>query len=618
MHNLNARYESIINSCFEELRGTFSQEQSFYIILGVATISWINMNERYNSSNLRYSRFLNEYSSFMFLRDELKSFEHQFEEFDGILTGLMDKVFIYKDKSENKKLKNIFHIIEDVKEEEISKFINKLTSIGTKMSGFTETPESIKEIILGIADFERIKSFADYCSGMSGVAVYIFEQKESEYHRIDSDLHYYGEEINTSNYLISKLLMIVNGIENYEINNKDVLSSDDDKNRDLKFDFIVSDFPQVMNYDIDFKSNDSRFKYGVPSRSSADWAFCQNVIHHLNDNGKGVVIGTKGTLVRSNEGHIRRGVLEDDLIESIITLPDNLYEKSSIGTELIIFNKNKDENRKKKILLINASEYGYRLNKNQHAISLDGINKVLEYYHLGIEEGHFSIFVDLEKIKEYNYTLNPREYLDFDALKNTFERSISLKEVAEIVRGVQVSKGDFERLSEHPTHYFLNVKDIDDGRIYYDDASRLTYKRDDWLGKYDIRPNDIILTSKGSTVKVAIVEDDCAQTFISGNLTRIRVDTSKYDPYVLYEFLQSEVGIKMIEGLQTGTTIKLLNTSQLERLEIPMFDIEYMNDIGNDIKRNKMEYERTISEATMRFEDNREELMGRLGWSISK
>ena len=87
---------------------------------------------------------------------------------------------------------------------------------------------------------------------------------------------------------------------------------------------------------------------------------------------------------------------------------------------------------------------------------------------------------------------------------------------------------------------------------------------------------------------------------------------------MLYEYLQSEMGTKMMEGLQTGTTIQLLNNSQLERLEVPMFKRGFMNEIGHEIKISKIEYERKIEEATRTFEERREYLVDSLGWRISK
>lgn len=617
MNDLNEKHEMIIDSCLAEIKGTLTAEQSFYIMLVASTIQWINMNKRYSRADLKLKNFASRYDNTLNeLQSELKRFEYDFPEFEEILTGIMSKVFIYKDLAAGKKLQLIFYIISSAEfdsQDEVRRFINKLVSVNIVHCGISETPESIRKIIIGLMDFEKVRSFADYCSGTSSIALEVFEGLSST--DIGEDVFYYGEEINASIYLISRLLMIVNEVSKYEIINRDVLEYTG-RYGDARFDFIVSDIPQITYYDKEFFMNDPRLIYGIPTKSSSDWAFAQNIIYHLNSNAKGVLVGTKGTLVRSSEVEIRKEILHKDLIECVISLPDNLYEKASIATEMIIFNRNKPKDRTKRVLFINASKYSYRLNRNQHTIPDEGVNKILECYRYGIEEEGFSKFVDLEKITEYNYTLNPKEYLDFDALKGLFEESVPLKDIAEIIKGVQLSKEDLQELSKHREYYFLNVKDIENGKINYDEASMLTYKKKDWLGKFDIRANDIILTSKGSLVKTAIIEEDFRQAFISSNLTIIRVDPDKYDPYVLYEFLQSEIGIRMIEGIQTGTTVKLLNNAQLGRLELPVYDIEFMKLAGYEIKRNKMEYEIRIEEANLRFKDKREEILGKLGWDF--
>ncbi len=615
------KYKNMVNRYFEEFRGFYSEEQIFYIMLGISTVIWANMKEEEysSSSNLTIHRILSGLNNGNLLfQDEIERLEREHYQFEGILTGIFNKVNSYRSKSSTEELRNILYTInssEFSSIDDVRRFINELVKVGNRKSGSSDTPNSISSIIAGIASGANIRGFADYSPGSSLLAIEIFEKMKSN--GIYQDVFYYGEEINQMNYMISKLLMIVNDVNNYEIVNKDPLEYRE-SNEHLKFDFAVCDIPQKWRLGREIKVNDPRFIYSKSARISTDWAFIQNLLYHLNGTGKGVIVGTKGTLVRSNEDEIRRGIIRDDFIECVITLPDNLYEKSSIGAEMIVFNKFKDLDRRNKILFINGSEYGSRLNKNQHAIDAEGISKILECYRYGFEEPGFSKLVGLDKLQEYDYRLNPIEYLEFDVLKNSLTDSISLKEIAEINTGVQITKKDLEKLSEEPTHYFLNVKDINEGKINYDDDTMITFKKFDWIGKYDIQPEDILLTSKGWAVKVAVVGEDFKPSFISGNLTRIRVDPRKYNPYVLYEFLQSEIGMKMLEGLQTGTTIKLLNNSQLERLEIPMFSMGFMNQIGNEIKMSKFKYERTIEEATREFEEKREQLVESLGWRICK
>lgn len=615
MVNVTEKHKMISYKCFEALRGTFTTEQSFHLILGVATIKWIESKNKYRQTNFSINKILDSYeNSLYFLEGEIRNIEYEFHEFDGVLTSILGNISVYKDKSTDKKIKEVLYIIHgsDLNStDEIRKFINSFTLIGAAQLGFNETPESINKIILGLIDFTSIRSIANYCSGISGTAIEIFNALKGI--RENEQVAYYAEEINTNNYLISKLLMIINGIDRNEIINKDVLVYGNDDVR--KFDFVITDMPQIVGLDRRLSENDPRFRYGIPSRSSAEWAFGQNALYHITELGKGVIIGTKGTLVRGNEVDIRKGIVNHDLIECVITLPVNLYEKSSIGTEMIIFNRNKPIERQHKILFIDASQYGYRINKNQHGIREDGIDRILKTYQIGIEESGFSKFVELDKLKEYEYRLNPIEYLSFDVLKDLLTESISLKEIAEISRGVQISKKDYEKLSTNPEYYYLNIKDIDEGKIYYEESSKITFKKRDWIGKYDIQAGDILLTSKGWAIKVAIVEEDFMPSFISGNLTRIRVDPQKYNPYVLFEFLQSNVGTRMYEGLHTGTTIKLLNNAQLQRFQIPIYDIEFMNEIGYEIRINKLEYERRIEEAHMIFNSKRDELVDKLGFN---
>lgn len=198
-------------------------------------------------------------------------------------------------------------------------------------------------------------------------------------------------------------------------------------------------------------------------------------------------------------------------------------------------------------------------------------------------------------------------------MKNSFEHTIKLGEIAEIRRGVQLSKEEYEDLTMSATHYFLNIKDIENGRINYDEESRITYKKQDWLEKFAIRPLDILITSKGSIIKFAIVESPFYEAFISGNLSIIRVNQKRYNAYVLYEFLQSDTGRRMIDALQTGTTVKLINPSKLEQLEIPSLSIDFMNEVGEKLKQNKQEYEQTIMETEQKFEAQKKILLERLG-----
>lgn len=612
MEDLHIEFEPIIKKCLEKLQRSFTKEEAVNILIFIVTTRWKNelgtdLSVIINESIYRKMNNLDN-------AEEIIKYSYGLTELRGLADIIVDRVDIDKDKSVEETLKYVINIVHSIKfytKDEIRKFVNNSVFIGMLERGAVQTPKTITKLILSLIDINSINSFADFCCGASIFAGDYFGRIREQ--NLKTDVFYYGQEINTTFYLISLMMMRVNGINNYEIDNSDVLMKSKDKeNEERKFDFIFSDIPQALSWDSKYAKNDERFRFGVPPKNNADWAFYQNIIYRLNDRGIGVVLGPKGSLVRGNETEIRKAIIENNLVECVITLPLNLYENNTLGIELIIFNKNKEYRRKNSILFINASQYGFRVNRNQHEITQEGIDKIVDCYQNLYEEIGFSRVVDIEKLREYNYTLNPVEYLEFDMIKKSFRESIRLNEVAKILRGVQISKGDMIELISKPTHYYLNVKDIEDGRVTYDETTMIRCKKADWSKKYEIRSNDIIITSKGWNIKFAIVGDDYREAYISANLTIIRVDIKKYNPYVLFEFLQSDVGARMIEGIQTGTTIKVINTVKLENLEIPNFDIELMNELGDKIKQNKVIHEERIRQANLEFYETREVLKQRL------
>lgn len=583
-----------------ELHKIVPEEKVNYLTLGISIIEFVH--EKYEDDDINLDKVLNGNNVLDSIKGALCCIEKKYYEFDGLLRILVDGLPVSQDRPILNKIEYLIEIIklhEFKSYDDIRNFINQICFESYVM----RTPESIIKILSSLCDINNDIEFADYCSGTSQAAIRINEKiMKNEPSNI---LSYYGIDINSEACAISRILMAINQIRNYEIVNKDSLYADNHDNN--KFDLIFADIPQAMAWNNQYAHNDSRFKYGIPNRLNADWAFYQNIIYHLKENGLAIATGTKGTLARSIDRDIRKNIIEDDLIEAVVSLPANLYENTGIEIELIIFNKNKSEKRRNTILFINARDYSSRLSRNQSAITDEGIEKIIKTYKEGIEEIHFSKFVTIEKLKEYGYTLNSKEYLEFDELRDTLDKSILLDSVAKVTRGVQISKSDMEILSKEPTHYLINVKDIEDGKINYDENVRITNKKPDWIGKFDIKADDIIITSKGSAIKMAIVNDDYKPSFVSGNLAIIRVNKHKYNPYVLYEFLQSEIGRRMLEGVQVGTTVKLLNPSQLHKINIPAFDMQLMNEIGEKIKNNKITYEKTIEKAEATFEKNRME-----------
>ena len=208
----------------------------------------------------------------------------------------------------------------------------------------------------------------------------------------------------------------------------------------------------------------------------------------------GVVV-PHGVLFRTGqEGDIRKGILEDDLIEAIVGLPAGLFYGTGIPAALLIINKSKSIERKDKVLFINA-ELDYQEGKNQKTLREEDIQKVVRCFDSYNEIKRFSRVVPLEEIRDNDYNLNIRRYADtsqppepFD-VKGILHGGIPIKEIhdeyiQEILDGFDLNSvlvhkdGEYLRFNEE-------IKEKYQIRQYLDDASDDVIQQvERWWDKY--------------------------------------------------------------------------------------------------------------------------------------
>ena len=422
----------------------------------------------------------------------------------------------------------------------------------------------------------------------------------SEYKDLNPIL--YGEEINFEMYGISNMLLIINGVSNAQITQRNVYTNSETD--PAKFDNVLMDSPFALSVSIE---DSPVYKYGLPSKSSADWANYQIALRKLKATGRAIATISMGGLNRASDIKIREGICKDDLIEAVIMLPSSMYANTAIPTALLVFNKEKAEVTKNRVSMIDASERYIRKNRRQNGLTNETINKIMDAFNRATEEERFSTIVDTGTLEKNEYNLNASFYLNAQLIGQQLRDSIALRDIAEILPGVQVTASDLDVLKKNATHYFLNVRNIQDDTILYEEEDRIRDKKVNWYGKYDIQAGDIIMTTKGTTAKAVIVPDDFNPSFISNNLTIIRVNKEKYSPYVLLKFLKSELGKLVLDSVTTGTGVRIINASKLGNIEIPNYDEEKCLQIGERIKASSLEYLKRIEAAKKKLElENKE------------
>jgi type I restriction enzyme M protein len=285
-----------------------------------------------------------------------------------------------------------------------------------KKGGEFYTPSEVVQLLVSVLKPHAGMRIYDPTAGSGGMLIqsrnYLAEQGENP-----ANLSLYGQEMNLNTWAICKMNMFLHGVYSADIRKGDTLREPQHtKGGELMhFDRVIANPPfSLKKWGKEEADNDShgRFPYGTPPKDAGDLAFVQHMIASLNAEGMMGVVMPHGVLFRgSSEKAIRTGILNDDLLEAVIGLPDSLFYGTGIPGCLLIINKNKPAERKGKVLFING-ELDYEEGKNQNKLRPQDIEKIVRTFDDYTEIKRYSKIATLEEIAENDYNLNIRRYAD--------------------------------------------------------------------------------------------------------------------------------------------------------------------------------------------------------------
>ena len=291
--------------------------------------------------------------------------------------------------------------------------ISQFASEAGKKAGEFYTPHEVSDMMARIAaigqEDKQLFSVFDPTMGSGSLMLNI-----RNYLNYPESVKYHGQELNTTTFNLAKMNLILHGVDNEDIRlrNGDTLNKDWPTDEPYTFDSVVMNPPYSAKWSADDTFlDDSRFnKYGkLAPKSKADFAFLLHGFYHLKDSGTMAIVLPHGVLFRgAAEGVIRKKLLEDGSIDTVIGMPANLFFGTSIPTTVIILKKNRTT---RDVLFIDASKEFIK-GKNQNKLSIENIDKVVEIYKNREDVEKYAHVASFDEIKENDFNLNIPRYVD--------------------------------------------------------------------------------------------------------------------------------------------------------------------------------------------------------------
>jgi type I restriction enzyme M protein len=280
------------------------------------------------------------------------------------------------------------------------------------------TPREVIGLLVEMLDPKPGERIYDPCCGSGGMLIVSYKHVEAIYGKEKArELFLYGQEANPKIRAYCKMNLYIHGIRDADIQLGDTLLY---PKHSLGFaDVVLANPPWNQDgYDEEvLKKSDlpQRFRFGFTSKQSADWAWIQHMLAMANENGRVGVVIDNGCLFRGGkEGNIRRKIIEEtDWLECVLLLPEKLFYNTGAPGAIMVFRKNKPEERKGKILFINASnEYvPHPSVRRLNTLSKENIDKIVEAYRKFADIPGFSRVVDKSEVRKNDYNLNVTLYV---------------------------------------------------------------------------------------------------------------------------------------------------------------------------------------------------------------
>ncbi|QPK01090.1 type I restriction-modification system subunit M [Enterobacter mori] len=311
--------------------------------------------------------------------------------------------------------------------------IEKFAANAGKKAGEFYTPHEVSVLMSNIIAHElkhkdTLKIY-DPTSGSGSLLITIGEAFE-KYAKNKDCITYYAQELKANTYNLTRMNLIMRGIKasNIKTRNGDTLEDDwpyfDDSDPQgsyyaLHVDAVVSNPPYSQNWDPSFKDSDPRYsRFGLAPKTKADFAFLLHDLYHLKPDGIMAIVLPHGVLFRGGEeGEIRKQLIEQNHIDTVIGLPANIFFGTGIPTVILIL---KQKRQNTDVLVVDASKHFMKEGKNNKLQASD-IKRITDAVINRESIDKFSQLVSKQTLRDNGYNLNIPRYVDSSAVAESWD-----------------------------------------------------------------------------------------------------------------------------------------------------------------------------------------------------
>lgn len=318
-----------------------------------------------------------------------------------------------------------------------------------KSGGEFFTPQSVSKLIAKLAThgLTTINKIYDPAAGSGSLLLQA--KKQFDNHVIQEG--FFGQEINHTTYNLARMNMFLHNVnyDKFNIALGNTLTAPqfgDEK----PFDAIVSNPPYSINWigsDDPTLINDDRFAPAgvLAPKSKADFAFVLHCLSYLSGRGRAAIVCFPGIFYRGGaEQKIRKYLVDNNFVETVISLAPNLFYGTSIAVNILVLSKHKTDT---KIQFIDASgEDFYKKETNNNVLSQEHIDAIMQLFDSKEEKEYVSQNVDNEKIAEGNYDLSVSSYVEKKDTREVIDIDVLNAEIKKTVKNIDRLRSEIDAI----------------------------------------------------------------------------------------------------------------------------------------------------------------------------